>query len=300
MVDRASTFADPEIIELLTNNFIPVAFDQWYQRHQKDTAGRFYQKIAAQGPRDDMNQTTQGFYLADSDGRLLEFNNNRGPERIKSVIKRALKDWQAPASTPLVKDNTPLDLPDKKPKRSVVVQVNTRVIEGYQAANDSYQKIMQLAIGRDNLWIFESEIRQLGAGIFPNSLAEKIVRFHAVDNTRGEPPMWSTSEIKSLEIMLHQSGKVSGQFAMATADGERTCAGDILGYVALEAGRLTRFDLVLLGDFKGQGRYTPGAPAGMFPLAVALRIADPGQLATLVRPQALKAFGPGYLHLGSQ
>ena len=215
-------------------------------------------------------------------------------------MKRALKDWRAPTSKPLVADNTPLDLPEKKPKRSVVVQVNTRVIEGYQAANDSYQQIMQRAIGRDNLWIYESEMQQLAAGLFPNSLAEKIVRFHAVDNPRGEPPMWSKSEIKSLEIMQHKSGKISGQFAMATADGERTCAGDILGHVAFEGGRLTRFDLVLLGDFKGQGRYTPGAPAGIFPLAVALRIADTGQPATWVRPQALKAFGPGYLNLGSQ
>lgn len=300
MVDRASTFADPEIIELLTHHFIPVAFDQWYQRHQKDTAGRFYQKIAAQGPRNDMNQTTQGFYLADSDGQLLDFNNNRGPDRIKAAMKRVLKDWRAPTSTPLKENGKPLAVPAKKPESSVVIQVNTRVLGGYQATDDPYQKIMQQAIGRDNLWIYEPELRELEAGRFPNSLAEKIVRFHAVDNTRGEPPMWSKPQITALEITLNQSGKVSGQFSMATRNGERTCAGDLLGYVAFEAGQLTRFDLVLLGDFKGQGRYTPGAPDGAFPLAVALRIADPTQPASLVRPQALKAFGPGYLHLGSQ
>lgn len=247
-----------------------------------------------------MNQTTQGFYLADSEGRLLGFNNNRGPDRIKALMKRTLREWQAPTSTLLEGDPEPLDLPRKKPDGSVVVQVNTKVLSGYTATDDPYQKIMQRAVGRDNLWIYKSELKQLQAGRFPDSLAEKIVRFHAVDNTRGEPPMWSQAQIISLEIKLHESGKVSGEFSMATDDGKRSCSGEVLGQIDFEAGRLARFDLVLLGNFRGQGRYTPGAPSGKFPLAIALRIADPATPASLVRPQALKAFGPGYLYLGSQ
>ena len=48
---------------MLQDQFVPVAFDQWYQRKQEDVEGRFYQKIANQGPRNDMNLTTQGFYI---------------------------------------------------------------------------------------------------------------------------------------------------------------------------------------------------------------------------------------------
>ena len=79
MLDRASTFADPEIVELLKTKFVPVALDQAYQRRQKDTEGDFYRKIAGQGPRKDFkNGTTQGLYGATADGTLLGYSNNRG------------------------------------------------------------------------------------------------------------------------------------------------------------------------------------------------------------------------------
>ena len=69
MLDRESTFADPAIVKLLQTRFIPVAIDQAYQRRQKDNEGKFYQKIANQGPRKVGRGTTQGLYSADASGR---------------------------------------------------------------------------------------------------------------------------------------------------------------------------------------------------------------------------------------
>jgi hypothetical protein len=60
VLDRASTFADPEIIAALKSRFVPVALDQAYQRRQNDAEGEFYRKIAGQGPRNDFDDTTQG------------------------------------------------------------------------------------------------------------------------------------------------------------------------------------------------------------------------------------------------
>lgn len=85
MLDRESTFADPEIVKLLQTKFIPVAIDQAYQRRQKDAEGDFYRKIAGQGPRSNFRSTTQGLYAATPDGKLLFYNNNRGPERFDFV-----------------------------------------------------------------------------------------------------------------------------------------------------------------------------------------------------------------------
>ena len=59
MLDRESTFANPAIVKLLQTRFIPVAIDQAYQRRQKDNEGKFYQKIANQGPRKIGRGTTQ-------------------------------------------------------------------------------------------------------------------------------------------------------------------------------------------------------------------------------------------------
>ena len=71
MLDRESTFAVPETVELLKTKFLPVALDQAYQRRQKDTEGEFYRKIASQSPRNNFNSTTQGFFVADAAGKLF-------------------------------------------------------------------------------------------------------------------------------------------------------------------------------------------------------------------------------------
>ena len=85
MLDRESTFADPEIVKMLKSRFIPVAIDQAYQRRQKDAEGEFYRKIAGQSPRSNFNSTTQGFYVATASGKLMLYNNNRDPADRKSV-----------------------------------------------------------------------------------------------------------------------------------------------------------------------------------------------------------------------
>ena len=98
MLDRESTFKDPEIVRLLKSRFIPVAIDQAYQRRQKDAEGDFYRKIAGQGPRNNFQGTTQGLYLATASGKFLGFNNNRGGDRIKRMIKKALEGFRAPGA----------------------------------------------------------------------------------------------------------------------------------------------------------------------------------------------------------
>lgn len=285
---------------MLQDNFVPVAFDQWYQRNQEDVEGRFYQKIANQGPRNDMNLTTQGIYIATASGDLLHFNNNRGPDRIKKLMRQVLAGNRGNQAEPIQAGDEPPEIPTTKPQGAVVVQVNSKVLGGYQESDRPYLKIMQRAIGRDNLWIYAAEIEQLAHGDFPESLAKKLVRFHAVDNTRGEPPMWSDQQIQSLDVQMETDGTVQGSVNLSTDDGKRSYRADVRGHVELDQGVLTRFDIVLKGDFVGHGRYTQGAPAGAFPLAVALRLASDQDVASQVRPQALKAVGPGYLKMGSQ
>lgn len=94
MLDRASTFADKEIIETLKTRFVPVALDQAYQRRQKDAEGDFYRRIAGQGPRNNFEGTTQGLYVAGPDGAFLGYTNNRGPNRVKRMIDQALSRYE--------------------------------------------------------------------------------------------------------------------------------------------------------------------------------------------------------------
>jgi hypothetical protein len=100
VLDRASTFANPEIVKLLQTRFIPVAIDQAYQRRQKDAEGEFYRKIAGQSPRNNFKATTQGLYAADASGTLLGYTNNRGADRPKRMLKKALADFQPKKTKP--------------------------------------------------------------------------------------------------------------------------------------------------------------------------------------------------------
>ena len=79
---------------MLKNDFVPVAIDQWYTRRQKDAEGEFYQAIARQGPRKDMDLTTQGLYVCDASGKLLGYNNNRHVGPIKAIMKKAIEDLE--------------------------------------------------------------------------------------------------------------------------------------------------------------------------------------------------------------
>ncbi len=294
MLDRASTFADPEVVQLLQTRFIPVAIDQAYQRRQQDAEGKFYRKIASQGPRSNFRSTTQGLYVADASGRFLGYTNNRGPKRAKSLMKKALADFRSSEVTPLQKGTLDRRYNPRPPEGGLVVRVRAKVLGGYEETTDPWQRLFQTALSRDNLWITHEEHQAMSRGELPRRLQERIARFHLVDNTRGEPPMWRDAEIRHLEMQL-QDGKITGKVHLETQSGKRGFRASLLGFVEVDAGQVTRFDLIAKGDFWGAGRYTGGAPQGKFPLAVSLTLASGEQVADQIPPQGSRGWVRGYL-----
>ena len=294
MLDRESTFKDPEIVRLLKSRFIPVAIDQAYQRRQKDTEGDFYRKIAGQGPRNNFQGTTQGLYLATASGKLLGFNNNRGGDRIRRMMKKALDGFEAPTAAVIERSKVDARYNPKPPEGGLVVRVQTKVLGGYEKTEDRWQKIFQNALSRDNLWVTKEEHEALAAGKVPSALQRRIARYHLVDNTRGEPPMWKADEVRSIEFSL-EDGRLSGSVHLETASGERGYKVSLLGRVEKKDGRITRFDLVARGEFWGEGTYTRGAPRGRFPLAASFTLADGSDIADGVPPQGSRGWVRGYL-----
>lgn len=271
-----------------------MAIDQAYQRRQQDAEGRFYQKIANQGPRKVGEGTTQGRYLATADGVLIGYNNNRDTARLLELMREALKTAQ-PAAVEAIEAGTP----DTKyvygpPEGGLVVRVDSRVLGGYEKTTDEWRKMFQEGMGRDNLWIRKDEHESLARGEVPESLITRLARFHLVDNTRGEPPMWEADEIIEKTIVL-KDGKLSGSLHLRTASGEREFKADLLGYLQVTEGKVSRFDLVAKGLFRGDGPYTHGAPEGEFPLAIAFRLADGSDLADGIPPQGSRGWLDGYL-----
>jgi len=299
VLDRESTFADPEIVKLLKTRFVPVAIDQANQRRQQDTEGEFYRKIAGQGPRNNFNSTTQGFYIATAAGKLLLYNNNRDPAKVRRLMIEKLAEFEASdaahATTAAIK-TTQVDLRynARLPKGGLVVRVQAKILAGYEPTTNRWQTIYQSAMSRDNLWISASEHQALVRGQVPSSLQERIARFHLVDNTRGEPPMWKKEEIRQFDLQLRE-GSLTGVAHLENAQGDRGYQTDLLGVVEVRNNKVVRFDMVAKGDFWGAGRYTGGAPKGKFPLAISFTLADGTDIADQVPPQAARGWLRGYL-----
>lgn len=294
MLDRESTFADPAIVKLLQTRFIPVAIDQAYQRRQKDNEGKFYQKIANQGPRKVGRGTTQGLYAADASGRFLGFNNNRTPTRVLGMMRSALQKHRPVKAAAIAKGTPDAHYNPKPPKGGLVVRVTSKVLGGYEEPDNEFRRIYQTSLGRDNLWIRANEHAALAKGQLPQSLLKRLARFHLVDNTRGEPPMWEPNEIKKLEGTL-RNGQLRATVHLRTTKGDRGYEAELLGRIETKAGKVTRLDVVAKGEFWGEGTYTRRAPKGRFPLAIAFTLADGKDAADTIPPKGSRGWVRGYI-----
>ena len=284
---------------MLRTRFVPVAIDQAYQRRQKDAEGEFYRKIAGQGPRSNFQSTTQGLYIATAQGKLLLYNNNRDPAKVQRLLKEKLNIFQqnlaeysrAVAIKPGKVDARYNVSP---PKGGLVVRVRAKVLGGYEPTTDRWRAIFQSALSRDNLWISAAEHQALVQGQIPVSLQKRIARFHLVDNTRGEPPMWRDKEIRQLKMTV-RGNRIEGQVLLRTDSGDRGYQAELFGELEVKAGKVVRLDLLARGDFWGDGPYTRNAPKGRFPLAVSFTLADGTDVADRIPPQGSRGWLPGYL-----
>src|SRR5687768_11737959 len=97
MLDRVSSLADSEILNLLSTRFVPVAIDQHVHRTLKDAEGDLFAKVLKQAGRG-LGGTSQGNYLFGPDGTLLAFANTADADHVKRLMATALKKF-APADS---------------------------------------------------------------------------------------------------------------------------------------------------------------------------------------------------------
>ena len=92
-----------------------------------------------------------------------------------------------------------------------------------------------------------------------------------------------------------KEGQLLGRVELQTADAKRAFAADVYGVVESKDGKLSRFDVVAKGLYRGEGRYTRGSPPGEFPFAVSLRLIEPNSASDRVIPGAARGNVRGYL-----
>ena len=123
------------------------------------------------------------------------------------------------------------------------------MLSGYEKADDSWREIFQKAVSRDNLWITPTEQEALARGQFTDSLTQRLVRYHLVDNTRGEPTFWKPQDVKQASLKVGKDGKITGKVKLARADNSTGYKASLVGHLAITDDKLTRFDLVAVGNY---------------------------------------------------
>jgi hypothetical protein len=194
-------------------------------------------------------------------------------------------------------DATQLEYDLSLPKGGLSLRVHSKILSGYQQ-QEGWRKVFVESVGRDNCWLTADEQRQLaetivdGGSVSPK-IAQRIARFHLIDNTRGEPPRWKIEEIKRLELSV-VDGVIKGRVELETADGKRGYQADILGKATANVGTVSRFDFIAKGKFWGNGPYTGHGPEGEFPLVVAFRVGDGSDVSDQIIPHGAKGWIEGY------
>jgi hypothetical protein len=306
-------------------NFIPVTGDDWYERRREDAEGKFFRSVADQGPRKgEGGATRQGIYLFTADGKLLAYKNHHDPDVMREVLADALKEWKKlpeEKRKPGAIKVEDLDKADARyvrtpPEEGLILTVYTRILD-----RDSGGGLVKghcdtpggdLA-ARDHLWLTRTEWQSLipakpAAGdsfAVPDGIAERILRFHLIDNTRGEPPAWGAKDIRSKNLKLiivdaTDAGitmRLEGE-ALLSTNADPTKADR--GYDARLRGELhydktkktiDRFEIAVLGDHWGAGTYTAGAREGRKPLGIFFELSAGKTAAERVPPQWAREWG---------
>src|SRR5262249_37071041 len=156
-------------------------------------------------------------YCFTADGKLLAYKNaGQNPAIMRDTLKQALAAFQrlpAQQRKPgalTVDDVGQVDTRYERtpPKRGLILQVYTRILD--PPSQDQYCKGTCSVRGgdqaaRDHVWLTEAEWKSLVPAnpkpgesfALPDAIGERIARFHLIDNTRGEPPMWRRQDIRS-------------------------------------------------------------------------------------------------------
>lgn len=281
MVDRVSAFGDDETLELLRTKYIAFAPSLTEILKSRDSAGDFFRKVVNQRP--EPKHSKQGYYICSPDGTLIKGWMYPRPDdgTMKRNLKEAAAAYQAPENVGSL-DVGKIDryANPQVPAGGLAVDVFTKLIDAkWQPTDVERFSMIRGAMGRDRLWVTKAEIEELTRDSLPDSLLERMIRYHFVDNTRGVPGAWRPADIKELQIQATRENgrlRVVGSVRLEESD-NRKYAAKIEGVLELKGETLSRFDLLVQGIHTARKPDVGEIPVGEATLAVAFVLSMPGE-----------------------
>ncbi len=309
----------------LADRFVPAADEVWRLQTGSDAECRFFQRIAEAGHYGGVHdRTRQGIYAVSPSGELLASINSTRPERVAAMLQEALEAWDA---LPDERRALPEDAevrPDRRsedryPDDGLVLQVVSRDL-GDATDPDAEPGVKW---NRDYAWFTADELRtwlpgkaRVGAR-FELPAIDRLVRFHLVDNVRGQVLPFNSREVEKAqlhaEVVAVQGSSVELRL---TGETRAACAGDwhydqrvfrardgrwprglattLLGRAVadLAGGRITELELVAVGHRWGRTRFNGRRrESGPSPVGFAITLASKTPAAR-VAPAFFHRYGP--------
>jgi hypothetical protein len=262
-------------------------------------------------------------YCFTASGKLLATKNHQDVGGVREMLEEALLAWnRLPAGDrrPNAFQVPESGKPDSRyertpPSGGLILNSYTRILErtrqgGYVSGSCSFTGGDQSA--RDHVWLKESDWQSLLPKEFRTGeqypvsrpVADRLARYHLVDNTRGEPTFWETSQVRRLnltwtvdratedDVRLRLEGDVLLSTSEDLRKADRGFDVRVFGYLHYDRQqkRIDRLDVVAVGDHWGQGHYTPGARSGRKPLGIALELGRADRPEDRVPPEAARDF----------
>lgn len=296
--------------------------DDWYQRRRRDAEGVFFRHVTNQKPnRGGEGANRQGLYCFTASGVLLATNNHQDTDAVREMLEQGLAAWnrlpdaERRAGAVRVPEPGKLDRQFTRtpPEGGLVLNVYTRILDQNRSGKH-IKGSCDFSGGdlsaRDHMWLKRGEWQALVPATAkkgdridrPASLAERMLRYHLTDNTRGEPSFWNADQIRARRLQwtvvtaseTDLRLRLEGSALMATGeDAKRADRGyevrlaGILHYDRLRK-VIDRLDMVAIGDHWGEGEFTQGARPGRKPLGVAFELSDGKRPADRLPPQAAR------------
>jgi hypothetical protein len=274
---------DPEIVKLLSTQFVPLAVDNVANPNltagEKEFLGSFDSGVKA---------CTIGMSVFTADGRKLGGGADYQPGPVREMLKKALVAFKPDSvdRTVFAAGKEDAATARKAPEGASILYVTWKVLgdekpEGSATTGDGkYDKVFQDSLGSDRLWIRKDEGESLAEGSFPESLRIRIARHHLKYVMGGSE--------KDLQLTLRE-GRVAGSYPI---DPEHRA--DILGFVEAKKGAIIRFELLIRGwahrvEDHGFAACLTVVPKGkLAPAVLYLELADPNQGLAKILPHHSK------------
>ena len=268
MVAREASLNDPEVVKILTSQFVPLALDNVANPNMTPAEQEFLK-----GFDSGIKGCTIGMSAFTADGRKLAAGGDFDPRGVERMLRKALAEFK-PESVTYVPSKDGGGGVKTCPEGGLVLYVTWKILE---PAAGTDKKVVRQALGSDRLWVRKDEVETLVSGRFPDSLKQRI-RTHV-----GYVFGW---DVKEIDLTL-KSGRLTGGFA----NGDR---GDALGFVDSKNGAITRFELLFKGLAKRVEDFGFSACLSVVPegqrvsTALYLELADPREGLARIVPHRSK------------